>query len=187
MKKIFIVSLVICTTFFACKNDINTTEKASETKIEITHLKSDSLKIEFDFPKTWTSIKNPEQKNLITLKQPLIDSSDNFQENVLIWTEQLPMNISDSIYHLTTIAQLKITNPNLDIKSVGKKQIGDKQFYEYSFEFTPADSNKYIVNGYTYINTKDSMGYNFNATAEANNKKLFQTEIEQLISTFKTR
>jgi hypothetical protein len=187
MKKIFILSLLIITSFIACKNDSKINEKPNETKADITHLKSDSLKIEFDFPKNWQAVKTPNQFNLITLKQPLVDSLDAYQENILVWTEQLPMNISDSIYHLTTIAQLKISNPNLTIENKGTKQIGDKIFYQYAFEFTPADSNHYIVNGYTYFNTKDSMGYNFNGTADKKNAVLFQKEMETILISFKSK
>lgn len=187
MKKICILSVLMIMGFIACKNDSKTNEKSNESKAETIHLKSDSLKIEFDFPKKWETVKTPNQPNLITLKQPLTDASDAYQENILIWTEQLPMNISDSLYNLTTIAQLKISNPNLMIENKGIKQIGDKQFYQYSFEFTPADSNHYVVNGFTYFNTKDSMGYNFNGTADKKNAGLFQKEIEAILLSFKTK
>lgn len=187
MKKICILSILMITGFIACKNDSKTNEKSNESKAETIHLKSDSLKIEFDFPKKWETVKTPNQPNLITLKQPLTDASDAYQENILIWTEQLPMNISDSLYNLTTIAQLKISNPKLMIENKGMKQIGDKKFYQYSFEFTPADSNHYVVNGYTYFNTKDSMAYNFNGTADKKNAGLFQKEIETILLSFKTK
>lgn len=187
MKKIFTLSVLMITGFIACKNDSKTNEEPTVSTAETIHLKSDSLKIEFDFPKKWETVKAPNQPNLITLKQPLTDPSDAYQENILIWTEQLPMNISDSIYHLTTIAQLKISNPKLTIENKGNKQIGDKKFYQYSFEFTPADSNHYVVNGYTYFNTKDSMGYNFNGTADKKNAGLFQKEIETILLSFKSK
>ena len=187
MKKICILSILMITGFIACKNDSKTYEKSNESKAETIHLKSDSLKIEFDFPKKWETVKTPSQPNLITLKQPLTDASDTYQENILIWTEQLPMNISNSLYNLTTIAQLKISNPKLIIENKGMKQIGDKKFFQYSFEFTPADSNHYVVNGFTYFNTKDSMGYNFNGTADKKNAGLFQKEIETILLSFKTK
>ena len=187
MKKICILSILMITGFIACKNDSKTYEKSNESKAETIHLKSDSLKIEFDFPKKWETVKTPSQPNLITLKQPLTDASDTYQENILIWTEQLPMNISDSLYNLTTIAQLKISNPKLMIENKGMKQIGDKKFFQYSFEFRPADSNHYVVNGYTYFNTKDSMAYNFNGTADKKNAGLFQKEIETILLSFKTK
>lgn len=187
MKKIILAVTIISTLFFACNDEAKTSEKTKETKVETTHLKSDSLKIEFDFPKKWQAVKTPNQFNLITLKQPITDSSDTYQENMMIWTEQLPMNISDSIYHLTAIAQLKISNPNLNIENRGTKQIGDKIFRQYSFEFTPADSNKYVVNGYTYFNTKDSMGYNFNGTSDIKNATEFQTEMETILASFKSK
>ena len=187
MKKICILSVLMITGFIACKNDPKTDQKPTVSTVEIMHLKSDSLKIEFDFPKKWETVKAPNQPNLITLKQPLTDPSDAYQENILIWTEQLPMNISDSIYHLTTIAQLKISNPKLTIENKGNKQIGDKKFYQYSFEFTPADSNQYVVYGYTYFNTNDSMGYNFNGTADKKNATAFQKEIETILLSFKSK
>ena len=187
MKKIFTLSVLMITGFIACKNDSKTNEEPTVSTAETIHLKSDSLKIEFDFPKKWETVKTPNQPNLITLKQPLTDPSDAYQENILIWTEQLPMNISDSIYHLTTIAQLKISNPKLTIENKGNKQIGDKKFYQYSFEFTPADSNHYVANGYTYFNTKDSMGYNFNGTADKKNATAFQKEIETILLSFKSK
>lgn len=187
MKKIFIIGLLLSVAFFACKDDTKTTEKKPVDKKELGHLKSDSLKIEFDFPKNWELVRTPNQFNLITIKQPLKDSSDAYQENMLIWTEQLPMNISDSIYHLTAITQLKISNPNLTVENKGTKQIGDKVFRQYSFEFTPADSNKYVVNGYTYFNMKDSMGYNFNGTADIKNATEFQSEMETILASFKTK
>ena len=162
MKKICILSILMITGFIACKNDSKTNEKSNESKAETIHLKSDSLKIEFDFPKKWETVKTPNQPNLITLKQPLTDASDAYQENILIWTEQLPMNISDSLYNLTTIAQLKISNPKLMIENKGMKQIGDKKFYQYSFEFTPADSNHYVVNGNLYFIKVDDLKKNKN-------------------------
>ena len=187
MKKICILSILMITGFIACKNDSKTYGKSNESKAETIHLKSDSLKIEFDFPKKWETVKTPSQPNLITLKQPLTDASDAYQENILIWTEQLPMNISDSLYNLTTIAQLKISNPKLMVENKGMKQIGDKKFFQYSFEFTPSDSNHYVVNGFTYFNTKDSMAYNFNGTADKKNAGLFQKEIETILLSFKTK
>ena len=187
MQKIIFLLIIAISILNSCKNESSKTEANSTPKELTTHLKSDSLKIEFDFPMAWKSIKTQGQKNLITLKQPLTEPADSYQENVLIWTEQLPMNISDSLYQLTVIAELKITNPNLVVKNDGKIQIGDKKFYQYSFEFTPSDSNHYVVNGYTYFNTKDSMAYNFNATSELKNNSKFKSDIEELISTFKTR
>lgn len=172
------------------KNPDSATQQATPHQLPqtpTTHLFSNKMGIEFDFPKHWKAVRSPGKDNVITLQEPLHIGKDPYQENILIWSEQLPMQISDSLYAQTVVAELKITNPKFTVTNLPARIIAGKKFYSYHFQFTPADSNVYEVHGFTYYHAADSTGYNFNVTTQQTQTNSFLPQAIQVIESFKTR
>jgi hypothetical protein len=136
-------------------------------------------------PSGWTHSFSPDSLKpsaLLTLQSPLESDTDDYQENMSIYHEVLPMRIDDSIYHQSAITEIKLMNAGLEVANLGVLQVGNNKFRSYTFQFE-REKEHYTVKGYTYL--KDSVGYHFNFTAAGEGKKKFEREIEHVLSTFK--
>jgi PsbP-like protein len=173
-------SLVIVATlilFSSCsdkKNETSTENSKFQT------YQSDSLHLSFTYPKNW-EIRTLQDK--LGIYEELEDSLDDFQENIIIWTEDMPMAISDSLYARAATAELLIKNPLLDIQRLPKRQLGENNFHPFTFEFTNNDSSEYFIFGYTIV--KDKRAYNFSCTAAKNKAQGHQSKFESILTTFK--
>jgi len=158
-------------------------ESKNEGKNEPTDHKktftSDSLHFTISYPANW-EVKEKESK--VGILEPYKDSTDKFQENIVVWVEEMPLAISDSLYAKATLAELRIKNPTLTIQSFPSKKFGDHTFSYFEFDL-PGDDRNYKVIGYTTV--KDRRGYNFSCTYEASASGDYKTSFESIVSTFK--
>jgi len=171
---VFLISLCLIISCSEKKNETN-----DQTKNQKTY-QSDSLHLAFDYPQNW-EIRALQDK--LGVYEELEDSLDDFQENIIIWTEDMPIAISDSLYARAATAELLIKNPLLDINRLPKKQLGENTFHPFTFEFTNNDSSEYFIFGYTMV--KDKRAYNFSCTAAKNKAQAHQAKFESILTTFK--
>lgn len=175
-----VVVFLICNTMLSCS-------ESNKTKNDSKVYSSNLHHAQFEYPSNWELSFQPDSTNpnaILSLKNPIENQADLYAEEINIVHEQLPIKISDSLYHASTIGQIKITNPDLEIENTGKQKYGNHSFSTFKFEFTP-DSGKsyYQVNGYTL--QKDSMAYTINLTTESKQSKSFEPIIESLLKSFK--
>ena len=140
---------------------------------------SEGLHFIISYPPNW-EVKERESK--VGILEPYKDSTDKFQENIVVWVEEMPLAISDSLYAKATLAELRIKNPTLTIQSFPSKKFGDHTFSYFEFDL-PGDDRNYKVIGYTTV--KDRRGYNFFCTYEASASGDYKTSFESIVSTFK--
>ena len=142
--------------------------------------RSDSLHMAFEYPDGWEVRTNGDH---IGLFEPLENTGDNFQENIMIWTEEMPIGISDSLYSKAATAELKIKNPSLKVDITGARKLGSHTFYSFNFNVVRGDSSSYHVIGYTLMNGK--RGYNISCTSTAAGMEKHQAVFDAILSTFK--
>jgi hypothetical protein len=140
---------------------------------------SPALGIGFSYPDTWEVRENGSR---LSVFEALEDSTDNFQENILMWYEDMPMKISDSLFAKAAVAEIMIKNPNLQVSNPKTIQLGKHMYYTFEFDFINTDSATYHIYGYTLV--KDSTGYNFSCTADADKASAHKSGFETILSTF---
>lgn len=178
MKRIFLI-IVPVILLYACNENNN--KKPAVTFTE--NFKSDTLHFSVNYPKNWEIIRSPDEKNSITIVEKITNENDVYQENIVCWSEEMPMALSDSIYFQASVTQLKISNPDLRIEKTGKIKLGENDFSSFTFDFTTNDSTQYEVQGFCLI--KGNKGYNFSCTAVKTEMPGHLQTFKEILSTFK--
>ena len=158
MRSIFFICF--CSVLFLAACDTNTKKKA-ETHI----FTSDSMHFTIELPKDWKAYARPGK---IGLLEPLQDSSDHFQENIVIWTEDLPLPIPDTLYTKATVTELRIKNPDLQIQTYPALSLGENTLGQFAFQVMLNDSVPCRVLGFTALH--NNRGYNITCNYLANTK-----------------
>jgi hypothetical protein len=149
------------------------------------HLESKILKISVDYPKAWSIFYTPDSTSpgsLITLQSPLENEADTYQENVSVYHEDLPIKVSDSLFHRAAMSQVRIANPSLTVIDKGIQKFGNNSYHSFAFDFTK-ESTSYVVKGFTIM--KDSTGYTFNFTGAKNNEEKYGSALAGILQSFK--
>ena len=165
----------------ACKDENVKNSKSEEYK----NYTSDTMKISLDYPSDWEIIMQLDSNRSVSFIETLKDTSDNYQENIKVWIEDMPYAIGDSLYKQAALAQLNILNPDLPIESQPDLKTSTGTWGHYSFEFTTQDSSKYRVDGYTSV--KDKRGYNLTFTAESKNHAAYKETLQHIVESFKLK
>ncbi len=178
MKHIFLILLTV-NLFYACheKND------KKQTAVLTENFKSDTLHFSINYPKNWEILKKNNEKNSIAIVEKITNEKDVYQENIMAWSEEMPIPLSDSIYFQASVTQLKISNPNLKIEKTGKIKLGENEFSSFTFDFTTNDGAQYEVRGFCLV--KDNKGYNFSCTAVKSEMPGHLPTFKEILSTFK--
>jgi hypothetical protein len=177
MKKTDFIMLVIIIAFYACNEK---THELSNSK----HFESKTQTMAFDYPTEWT-IDTLNGK--IELRNEISDVQDQYVEVLSITKEQLPMLIVDSIFHKATMAEIKISNPNLTLVEKGIVTFDQKNYHTFDFDFTPEvnanEPSTYHVA--TYDCLQDSTGYVFHFTCEKKLWPQFEPKVNVILKSFK--
>ena len=170
----FFTAASIVLLFISCSNQV------SEPLAKKT-FRSDSLHFSIQYPNHW-EVKEREGKiKTIGLFESLQSPEDAYQENIVIWREEIPIPIPDSLYAKAARAEIKITNPSLTLIEEQPRKIGNHLFYPFHFNFITKDSNAYTVYGYTTL--QKTHGYNISATTAGDQAK-FQQMVESILASF---
>ncbi len=188
MKYSFSIALTLL--LFACNNqnqqqasnkDTNASGSlAANTKT----FRSDTMRCSFEYPLEWSLNYNNQTGKSASMVEPLTDSTDRFGARFNIWAEYLPVPITDSMYGLAAMSQIKVANNGMTVNNEGKKQFGTNSFRSFSFNFSMEDQSEYAVRGFTLI--QDSIGYNISFTAEREQINNYSATIEKMLTSFKT-
>lgn len=170
----------------SCKNDdanksqSGIAEDKNSEEIAMKNYTSDSLHLSFSYPADWEVRLNG---NHLGIFEPLKDSSDAFQENIMIWNEDMPMQISDSLFGKAATTEINIKNPDTQVTQEGIVKLGNQNFYHFEFDYTNSGNIKYHIFGYTLVYKQ--RGYNFSCTAELEKASIHAPIFESILSTFK--
>lgn len=183
MNKTYFFGLgLISLVFFSCQNESNKNQKKTAEPSTKAY-KSDTLHLALEYPALWELKSNNSALNTIGFYEPLTDAKDTYQENLLIWMEEIPFQMPDSSYNKAAITQIKLANPDLDITNKGIFQSDTNAFGHFSFSFTTSDSNSYHVEGYSLL--KGKYGYNFSFTSEKSKEGQYAEKINAILKSFK--
>ncbi len=174
--KFFPLPLLLLAVIASCSDDVKK-EKAEAPAMKT--YRSDSLHVGFSYPENWEVKTNG---NRIGVFEAMEDSADKFQENIVMWTEEMPLQISDSLYSKAAIAELKIKNPSLSVHTFPAKKMGENTFYPFEFNFFNADSTHFFIKGYTLV--KGLRGYNFSCTARNDKSEQHASLFESILTSF---
>jgi hypothetical protein len=147
-----IIVIAFFATFISCENVTKSTSF-------VTYLSKDSS-YTFTYPQDWFATEKP---NGVLLLQPLTDSMDVYQENILIQTEVLPMKIKDSIYYKSLRTQINIANPTVEITDLPDTNIQNKTYSRFQFYFSSSEGIPFKV--MQAATMRDSTGYLFISTS----------------------
>lgn len=142
--------------------------------------KSDSLHFSIAFPKGWEARLNGSRVGIFELKK---DSTDTFEDNIIIWVEEMPVAIPDSLYAVAAVTEFRIKNPDISPSKLPARQIGNLTFHPFSFEYTNKRQESFSILGYTKV--EGNRGYNFSCTALKNDMSAHQASFDSILSTFK--
>lgn len=151
-------------------------------KAEVVHYRNDSLHFELDIPQEWHLRINKNNPKSVGFFEPIQDSLDAFQENLVLWQEDIPIDLNDSLYAQAAKTQLQISQPDIRIKSLGWQALGNDRMDAFQFDFITNDSSHYRVYGYTLL--KNRRGYNFSFSTELNHAALYESKFKKIIQTF---
>ena len=186
MRIIYCALLTLLMGMSSCKNEdskndqkVSTSDKKTK-ELALKNYTSDSLHVSFSYPADWEVRLNG---NHLGIFEPLKDSGDAFQENVMIWTEDMPMQISDSLFGKAATTEIKIKNPDTQVTQEGIRKLGNQDFYHFEFDYTNSGNIKYHIFGYTLVNKQ--RGYNFSCTAELEKASIHAPLFESILSSFK--
>jgi len=168
---LFFISLTSCN---------NKSTKEASTPLVMKTYVSDSLHLGFDYPENWEVRMNGSRLGIFEL---LSDSTDQFEENIVTWTEDMPLGISDSLYSKAAVTELKIKNPGLDVHILPAKKLGKNTFYPFEFDFVNSDSTRFFIKGYTLV--KGKRGYNFSCTSMSAEASKHASIFETILSSIK--
>lgn len=174
-KLLALISIIFC--LLGCQNEGDHSEIKKENNKEYT---SDSLHFGITPLLNW-SVKVKENK--VGILENYTDSKDSFQENIVVWTEEMPIAISDSLYNKATITELKIKNPKIEVVALPSKKLGKTNFGRFAFTVFLNDSIPCKVLGYTAV--KGKRGYNFSCSYLANGNTDYTPIFENILSTVK--
>lgn len=177
MQKYLITLLGIISLFQACSSDDDHDKKKKVSNHEFT---SDSLHFSVTPLLNW-SVKVKENK--VGILENYTNSKDSFQENIVVWTEEMPIAISDTLYNKATITELKIKNPNIKVSALPMKKLGNINFGRFEFTIILNDSIPCKVLGYTAVQGK--RGYNFSCSYLVNEHINYTSSFENILSTVK--
>lgn len=175
--------LLICLNLFliACE-DAESKKNTSKPVTESVHYRNDSLHFEINIPQDWNLRINKNNPKSVGFFEPIQNSLDAFQENLVIWQEDLPIELNDSLYAQAAKTQLQISQPELKIKSLGWQTLGKDRMDAFQFDFFTNDSSRYRVYGYTYL--KNRRGYNFSFSTEFHHADAYDSKFKKIIQTF---
>jgi len=174
------ISLSSCSSNTTEEHQQQTKNSKSATESDYKTYTSDSLHLSFNYPPDWEVRLNG---NRLGIFEPLKDSTDAFQENIMIWIEEMPMQISDTLFGKAATTEIKIKNPNIVLNHEGLKKLGDQNFYHFEFDYTNSGNSMYHIFGYTLVNKK--RGYNFSCTSEIAKAGIHSPLFESILSSFK--
>jgi hypothetical protein len=158
-------------------------KEVAKSDIPFKNYRNDSLHFSIDIPENWDLRFNKKNKSSVGFFEPLSDSSDAFQENLVIWVEELPVGISDSLYAKAARAQIQLANPSLKVEHQGWYPSKSYRFDHFYFDFTNTDSSTYQIDGYTLLFQK--RGYNLSFASEKKYAADHQQIYNQLLESFK--
>ncbi len=174
MKK-FLVVVTLLSLLFACDDKKNTID-LRET------FQSDSLHFSINYPSNYEVLKNPKDGQSIAIVRKIGNDNKQYRDNMVCWTEEMPMAISDSVYLQASITQLKISNPALSILKQPAQQLGPHLFSAFSFEYQAKNDSLFTVNGFCLV--KGQRGYNFSCTALTREMPEKMETFKKILSSF---
>lgn len=178
--------LLICLNLFLISCEDAVSEKSTTTaKAESVHYRNDSLHFEIDIPQEWNLRINKNNPKSVGFFEPIQDSLDAFQENLVIWQEDIPIDLNDSLYAQAAKTQLQISQPDLMIRSLGWLPLGEERMDAFQFDFISKDSSRYRVFGYTFL--KNRRGYNFSFSTELEHADVYESKFKKILQTFQPK
>ncbi|MBK7692053.1 MAG: hypothetical protein IPJ31_13415 [Bacteroidetes bacterium] len=174
--KNLLLGLAVALAFESCKTN---SQSAALTET----FTSDSLHFTMSHPSNWEAFVNPVELNTVAFIEKKVDSQDSYKENIVCWMEEMPLEITDSVFFQASITELKISNPQLQIKKLSPVVLGDHTFSSFTFDYYSKDSNAYEVLGYCMVHGK--RGYNFACNSEKKDQQKHHPIFKKMLSTFK--
>ncbi|QLH48076.1 MAG: hypothetical protein HWD58_22240 [Bacteroidota bacterium] len=79
----------------------------------------------------------------------------------MLWQEDIPIDLNDSLYAQAAKTQLQISQPDIRIKSLGWQALGNDRMDAFQFDFITNDSSHYRVYGYTLLKIEEDTTFRF--------------------------
>jgi hypothetical protein len=145
MKNVIVCCLLI--SLWACTTN----------KVALKEFVSKEAKFSIQYPATWQF-----DSTRYAIVQDLQDSKDNFQESVVLGSEQLPLKMSSSNYAKSYMSSLKILDSNMVQLQTKNKKIHNLDAVEVLFT-TIQNNEKYKNTLLMYV--QDSTAFTIQANA----------------------
>lgn len=142
--------------------------------------KSDSLHFSIAFPPGWEARLNGSKVGIFELKK---DTNDLFEDNIIIWMEEMPVAIPDSLYAVASVTEFKIKNPGIEPSVLPVRQLGGITYHAFTFDFENKKKETFSILGLTRV--AGNRGYNFSCTALKNELTIHEPSFDSILATFK--
>lgn len=145
--------------------------------------RSETLHLSMEIPSGWEKVMpGGDSLHVVQFMEPLSDSNDRYRETLKIWVEDIPFPLTDSMYQLAAITQIRLANPGLQVDSLPMLKLNSGTFGRMRLRFANANGD-YTVQALTHLHGK--FGYNVSLAAEASQQQRADSLLQQLIKTFK--
>lgn len=173
--------LLLSLFIFSCEENNKTIKK--NDKVEKQIYENKQMKFKLTLPALWTiNEENAVNNEIMFMEQKEDSTKQQNVSNILVWQENMPMHIDDSIYTQAAITQIKITKPNIQIAKYPNIVTNTGTFGHFGFIYPSENSNKLFMHGYTLV--ADTVGYNFTCSSSIRDTALYNSLFLSVIQSF---
>ncbi|MBL7764586.1 MAG: hypothetical protein JNJ58_00700 [Chitinophagaceae bacterium] len=173
MKLNRIAIALLCVFAIACQNN---------APLKYKTYRSDSLHFSLKAPEDWQTEEKLQGQKTFALTESPKDSLKEYKGNLVIWLEELPIPVADSVYAQAAVTQIKISNAQLNISPLTQILRGNKHYFHFQFDFSTVDSMHYAVEGYTLLHQLHA--YNMIFTCEKTKSATYKPILDTILNSF---
>lgn len=175
-------SLILLTVFiFSCEENNKTIKKNDNNEKQVYENKQ--MKFKLTLPALWTvNEENAVNNEIMFLEQKDDSTKQKNVSNMIVWQENMPMHLDDSIYTQAAITEIRITKPNIQITKYANIVTSTGTFGHFGFVYPSETPNKIFMHGYTLVS--DTVGYNFTCSSSIQDTAYYNAFFLSVIQSF---
>lgn len=147
---------------------------------EIKSFYSERMKMQFEYP-SYYQLKFDSIQHKIYLQDTLISTPKN-RNNILIWLEEMPLEISDTIYAKASFTQQRILTPEIQLIDEKIETINGNCFFIYKYIQNPQEN---MQTSFATL-VKQNRGYNIQSSSSKEYLNTQDSILQTLLQSFKT-
>lgn len=173
--------LMLSVFIFSCEENSKPIKKSDNNEKRIYENKQ--MKFQLTLPAQWTiNEENAVNNEIMFIEQKEDSTKLQNISNILLWQENMPMHLDDSLYTQAAITEIKITKPDIQITKYPNIVTPKGTFGHFGFVYPSETPNKLFMHGYTFV--ADTVGYNFTCASSIKDTSYYNNVFLSIIQSF---